>query len=149
MIDSVFDTNVLLQAAANVNGPSHACWKFAEDRKVRVFVTEGILSELEDVLTRPKVQRQLPRLTNEHVAKMLSAFRTYCSLVTEPEATFQLSRDNDDAKFIDFAAATGASYIVTRDRDLLGLMDDSEFCDKFPVLKIVTPVGFLEIVRKA
>lgn len=149
MIEAVFDTNVFLQAAANENGPSHLCWKFVEERKVLVFITESILAEIEDVLTRPKVQRQLPRLTSEHVSEMISAFRTYCPVVTEPEAAFQYWRDKDDAKFIDLADAMEASHIVTRDRDLLDLMDDSEFCTKFSELKIVTPVGFLEVVRKA
>src|SRR2546427_8565819 len=101
MIDAVFDTNTFLQAAATENGPSDACWKFAEERRIRVFVTEAILAELENVLTRPKLRRQLSRLTNHHVANMLATFRAYCSLVSEPEVVFQLARDKDDAKFVD------------------------------------------------
>ena len=42
-----------------------------------------------------------------------------------------------------------ADYIVTRDNDLLDLMKDSDFVSQFPALNIVTPVGFLEIVRAA
>ena len=60
---------------------------------------------------------------------------------------FQLARDKDDAKFVDLAVTTGASYIVTRDRDLLDLRSDSAFSSQFPDLQIVTPVGFMEIVR--
>ncbi len=147
MIDVVFDTNTFLQAAAAINGPAHACWRFAEERQVRVFVTEVILREIEDVLTRPKVRERLRILTDEHVADILNAFRAYCSLVAEPPATFQLPRDQDDAKFIDLAIAVGARYIVTRDRDLLDLDGDLGFSTRFPGLEIITPVGFLEVVR--
>lgn len=149
MIEAVFDTNTFLQAATSVDGPSHRCWKFAEEQLVRIFVTEAIFAELEDVLTRPKVRRQFPQLTDQNVANMLTTFRTFCELVPEPEAVFQLSRDHDDAKFIDLAVSTGAPYLVTRDRDLLDLRDDSEFSSHFPGINIVTPVGFLEAVRTA
>ena len=149
MIEAVFDTNTFLQAAASENGPADACWQFVEQKKVNVFVTEAILSEVEDVLNRPKIRLQFSRLTVEHTENMLRTFRNQCQFIDNPVVVFELRRDNDDAKFVDLAAATGASFIVTRDRDLLDLMDESGVCNKFPALKIVTPVGFLEIVRKA
>lgn len=147
MIEAVFDTNIFLQAATSKTGPANACWKFAEERKIRIFATEATLAELEDVLSRSRLLRQFPQLTDEHFENILTAFRTYCLLVAEPPAVFHLGRDKDDAKFVDLAAVMKASYIVTRDRDLLDLREDSQFSSQFPELNIVTPVGFLEIVR--
>ena len=147
MIEAVFDTNILLQAASSKDGPSAACWRFAEERKIRVFLTEQILVELEDVLNRPKVRKQFPRLTDSHVSHMLAAYRAYSSLVVEPPASFQLDRDKDDAKFVDLASWTGATFIISRDNDLLDLSKDLDFVSRFPAFSIVTPVGFLEIVR--
>jgi uncharacterized protein len=149
MIEAVFDTNTLLQAAASKTGPANACWNYAEKRKIRIFVTEATLAELENVLNRPKVRHKFPHFTVENVKDVMNAFRTYCSTVAEPSARFQLDRDKDDAKFIDLAVATNANYIVTRDRDLLDLISDPEFTSEFQGLNIVTPVGFLEILRTA
>ncbi len=147
MIGAVFDTNVFLQAAVSEGGPSHACWKLAEDRKIRVFVTKSILAEIEDVFTRPKVKRQFEGLSDQHVANMLRAFQNSCSHVDEPKPEFQLARDDNDAKFVDLAIVTGAEYIVTRDRDLLDLMQNTEFTSRVPLLRIANPVDFLKVVR--
>ena len=149
MIDAVFDTNTFLQAAASENGPSDECWKLVERRIVRIVITESILREIEDVLTRPRIRRRFPHLNVEYVERVLDTFRTFSDLLDEPEEVFSLSRDLDDSKFVNLAVSSNSSYIVTRDRDLLDLMHDPEFTLRFPVLKIVTPVGFLEIVRKA
>ncbi len=68
-------------------------------------------------------------------------------IVDSPNQSFKLDRDVADEIFINLAIDHVANYLVSRDRDLLDLMDDAEFCGRFPDLKIVTPVGFLEVVR--
>ena len=65
----------------------------------------------------------------------------------EPTRSHLLPRDPDDEVFLNLAIQSDAEFLVTRDRDLLDLMDDSEFCSQFPHLRIVAPVGFLEAVR--
>ena len=45
------------------------------------------------------------------------------------------------------AFAAGANYLVSWDKDLTDLMDDSTFLDRYPDLQIVKPPAFLDAVR--
>jgi predicted nucleic acid-binding protein len=60
----------------------------------------------------------------------------YCS----PPITGAVARDPDDDKIIACAAAAGAEYLVSRDRDLLTL-------GRYGEIKIVSPEALLRIVR--
>ncbi len=147
MIDAVFDTNILLQAALSDSGPACACWDFVEAGSVRLWATQSTLAELEDVLTRPKVNRRFTSAQRDRVESLLIAFRKHILVVAPPEVHFHLERDADDEIFVNLAIVLKAEYLVSRDRDLLNLREDSAFSFQFPNLQIVTPVGFLEIVR--
>jgi predicted nucleic acid-binding protein len=68
-------------------------------------------------------------------------------LITEVPARFSLPRDPDDAKYVDLAAVTQATHIVSRDKDLLDLMQDVSFRNEFPSLTILAPTEFLKLVR--
>jgi predicted nucleic acid-binding protein len=55
-----------------------------------------------------------------------------------------LPRDPKDEKYINLAIACKARYLVSNDKDLLNLMDEStlegkEFRQKFPALQIIKP----------
>jgi predicted nucleic acid-binding protein len=61
---------------------------------------------------------------------------------------FDFPRDPDDAAYVDLAAASGATFLVTRDKDLLSLTTDhsieaKQFRQRFPSLSIVTVEDFL------
>ena len=62
---------------------------------------------------------------------------------------FVLSRDPKDEPYLNLAIATDASYLVSRDNDLLDLMTDSEFRTQHPDLKILDPVAFLRELQPA
>jgi predicted nucleic acid-binding protein len=58
------------------------------------------------------------------------------------------ARDPDDSHYVNLALAADAKLIVSRDRDLLDLMDNSipeglDFQGRFPSLRILDPVAFL------
>ncbi len=77
----------------------------------------------------------------EIVATLLAGF---------PE-TFTYQRDPDDAHYVNLALAADAKLIVSRDNDLLDLMDATkpeaaEFQTRYPSLRILSPVGFLREV---
>lgn len=64
---------------------------------------------------------------------------------------FDYPRDPDDEPYIDLAAAVKADFPVTRDKDLLSLMNDhlaeaKQFRQQFPQIRIVDPVSFLNTV---
>lgn len=149
MIDAVFDTNIYFQGVVSPDGPAGACWKMVEDDRVRVYVTNEILIEVDEILKRPKIRRQFPILTDARVKRAMKTFRAFCEFVDHVERKFELPRDLDDEVFINLALTLEVNFLVSRDKDLLDLRLDSEFSNQFPDLKIVSPVGFLEAVRTA
>lgn len=44
--------------------------------------------------------------------------------------------------------AANATFLVSRDKDLLDLMNDPDFRGRFPDLSILDPVAFLQEIRK-
>lgn len=149
MIDAVFDCMVYLQAATNDRSPAFACLNLVETNHVKLYLSRAIVDEVRDVLTRPKIQRKFPNLTQERVDTFVQKIATLAVLVSGvPDAGIAL-RDPDDLPYLDLAVAVNARYIVSRDNDLLDLMQDAAFIAKCPDLRVIDPVAFLGIARPA
>ena len=62
-------------------------------------------------------------------------------------ALFALPRDPDDEPYLNLAIAAGADYLVTRDNDMLDLMQDATFLAQHPTLTILDPVAMLHFLK--
>ncbi|MCL2646362.1 MAG: putative toxin-antitoxin system toxin component, PIN family [Phycisphaerales bacterium] len=149
----VFDCNTLLQALASPDGAAGACVQMAFDRRVELFVSPTVIAELRDVAARPVVARKL-RLKGDRVAAFIEAIESSAIVLEGFAELFVYERDPDDAHYVNLALAADATLIVTRDADLLDLMNASqdegkEFQTRFPTLKIVTPPAFLAVIRRS
>lgn len=140
---AVFDCMVFVQALANTKGPAHACYELVRHGGLVLLVSPEILSEVGDVLCRPKVRRKLPALTDEAVEVFLRDIAARAVMVLETPLVFPLERDPKDEPYINLALDRGAAYLVTWDQDLLDLMDDGELSGLFPELTILNPPGLL------
>lgn len=147
MIKAVFDTNIYFQAAIGKNGPAEACWNLVREGVVTVFITDEILKEVAEVLRRPALRAKFASLTDARVRQILKNYHSFTVMIREVEKSFPLERDKDDEKFVDLALSTKASFLVTRDKDLLDLTFDPRFTSSYPNLKLVTPYEFLQAVR--
>lgn len=147
MIYAVFDTNVILQAILNETGPADACMNLTFGSDVKLITADAVLDELQDVIARPNLVAKYKSLRTERPHLLIQKIYSKAAIVSSIPRKFRFERDRSDEIFINLALKMQADFVVSRDRDLLDLMDDSEFCSKFPKLKIVTPVGFLEAIR--
>lgn len=148
MIAAVFDCMVFLQAATSDRGAAFACLEFVEVGEVALSISPTILAEIRDVLTRPAIRKRLPSLTDERIELFLQKIATVATVVADaPGAANYLLRDPDDLPYLDLAIAVDARYLVSRDKDLLDLMNDAGFVGRFPQLQIVEPASFLNAVR--
>lgn len=152
MIRVVFDCMVFLQAAGKPNSPANACLQLAYDGLVQLFVSNAVIAEVQDVCQRPQVRRRFPLLTDEMAHLTVRAISESSTMVDPVPERYSLERDRKDSPYLDLAIATDSSYVVTRDNDMLDLMDESkpgaaDFKKLFPALQIVDPVHFLRIVR--
>lgn len=143
----VFDCNTFFQALASPDGPAGQCVQLAFDGRVHLFVSPTVLEELRDVTARPLVISKL-HIVAERVDEFLEAIEIAATLLAGFPEFFVYERDPDDAHYVNLAIAANAELIVSRDKDLLDLMDTTNpeamlFQNRFPSIRILNPVAFL------
>jgi predicted nucleic acid-binding protein len=121
-VGCVFDCMIFLQGAARRESSAGASLALVEFGAIRLFVSHDILVEVREVLARPRVRRNFPVLTDQIVERFIAAIEER------------------------------ASYLVSRDKDILDLADastpDGERLRRFaPDLQILEPGAFLTEIR--
>ncbi len=149
----VFDCMVFLQGAARETSPARACLNLAEEGIVELCLSAPILAEVKDVLTRPETQKRFPDLTTPDVEEFLENISSQAVIYLNIPEEFRYPRDPKDEPYVNLALVARAKYLVTRDSDLLDLMDESTeegraFRFKYPFLTILDPVAFLKEITK-
>jgi uncharacterized protein len=144
----VFDCMVFLRALIKEAGPSVDCLELFEAGAIELFISDPLLQELDDVLTRPKLRRKYPLLTTERAEALTSRLRGKATYMSPVPRIFSYPRDPKDEPYINLAISVAAGYLVSDDDDLLDLMKETpsgqDFRDKFPNLRIVSPFVFIQ-----
>lgn len=151
-LSAVFDCMIFLQGLVKETGVAVECLELVENNKIQLFISDKILAEIKDVLTRPLLQIKFSLLTEERVERLLEILRQKAILINDVPKVFSYSRDPKDEKYINLAVEARADYIVSRDKDLLDLMtgfteEAKEFRQRFRPLKIVEPLEFLQTIK--
>jgi putative PIN family toxin of toxin-antitoxin system len=149
----VFDCMIYLQATANESSPAAALLRMLDDSIISLSVSNDILDEVRDVLSRPKIRQKNPRITDERVDALLMRLAETATLIESVPKHFSYERDPKDEKYINLAVETNAAYLVSRDNDLLDLMREDlagskDFRQQFPTLTILNPVAFLRQMQQ-
>jgi uncharacterized protein len=142
----VFDTMILYQATANLTGPAAEFLRQLEAGRFTLYVSDEILDEARDVLGQPKLRDKNPRVTDETVQQTFDLLGRLARTVSKVPSLFSLPRDPDDEPYLNLAIAADADYLVTRDKDLLDLMQDAGFRAQYPRLTILSPVALLRLL---
>jgi putative PIN family toxin of toxin-antitoxin system len=103
----VLDTNVVVSAHLNPDGYERSVLDLALSGKLRIFVSEAILTEYESVLRRPKF-----RLKPLDVSRSLRLLQAAARVVA-PYGQLNAARDPGDNRFLECAEAAKADYLVT------------------------------------
>jgi putative PIN family toxin of toxin-antitoxin system len=148
----VFDCNILLQATVRSTGPAFACLESVEAGLCTLYVSPATMAELDDVLRRPAVRRKFSTLSPALSAAFLSHLADVATFVEDIPVLVDFARDPKDAPYLNLALATHASYLISRDNDLLALasLENSEgraFQARFPHLTILDPASFLRVLQ--
>jgi putative PIN family toxin of toxin-antitoxin system len=149
----IYDCMVFVQGALRETGPAYRCLRLAEERVVTLLVSRATLDELREVLFRPSLREKSKNLTDDSVARFLREVHSFSEAVPGPPKAFALPRDSKDEVYTDLAIDGRAQYLVSwNERHLNYLMkrdtpEGEDFCGRYPSLKIVTPVEFLEALR--
>lgn len=126
----VLDTNVLVSALGFGGPPLDALLRTFDD-DVRLLASEETLHELERVMTYD----HLP-FADADRTQYLAILRRETDVV-QPDDVVDIVRDPDDDKFLEVALAGDADFVVSGDRDLLGL-------ESYRDIDVITPDEFVE-----
>ena len=153
MIFAVFDCNIFLQALLNPNSIAAKCVEKVRNGKVKLFVSKETLAEVRDVVLRPNILARLPDADAAQLKAFIEDISNISTLINSVPKIFKFERDPKDEIIINLAVASKSDYIVSRDKDLLDLMngftdDCKEFRQRFRPLKVVEPSEFLRIVEE-
>ena len=148
----VFDCNVFLQAVVNPAGPAGRCKQLVDRGEVELFVSEDVLAEVAEVLSRPRTRKLAPALTFEVIEAFIADIRLKSICLRNVPEEYRFERDPKDERYINLALVANAKFIVSRDNDLLDLMKPTsetarEFQRRFPLLKIINPTDLLAEVE--
>lgn len=103
----VIDTNVLVSAALKPDGLQRTVFLLAITKPARLYVSQPILEEYADVLSRPELgirkglRQQLLQLIRNH------------SHVVVPSRRLEVTSDPDDNLFVECADVARADYLIT------------------------------------
>ena len=135
----VIDTNVFLSALFSGKGASNKLliWLFTQEKKYNV-ISNTLVTEYEDVLTRDKNMKQYNDLSKVDIEKFLD---DVCFISHHQKIYFlwrPFLRDRNDDMVLEVAANANARAIITfNPKDFNGVEE------KFNIL-ILTPKQFLE-----
>jgi putative PIN family toxin of toxin-antitoxin system len=148
---TIFDCNVLFQAATRSNGPAATALRLVDENRIILFVSRRGLQELRLTLRHPEVQKRYPNVTDSVIREFCRHLLFRGTFIRPVPHFWDLRRDPDDAPYIDLAAHTDADFLVSCDHDLLSLMTDHSLAAKqfrraLPRLRIVRPPAFLDAI---
>lgn len=149
----VFDCNVFWQIFFSKSGIGARCWHLVATGQVKLIVSQYVLDEIQDVLTRPETQSKFSQATEENVANFIDELINFAVFVPTVSNAFEYPRDPKDVPYINLAVQEDANYIVSRDKDLLDLMtgydeESKQFRQRFRPLKVVDTLTFVQTIEK-
>ena len=129
----VLDTNVIIASLAT-RGLCHSVFELCLDR-FEIIISSFLMDEVETNLSK---KLRLPSQLIRDITEFLSENATLIDVDDIPQG---VCRDPEDARILALAQKSGASYLITGDRDLLTIK-------KFASLKILSPRQFWEAVKR-
>jgi len=103
----VIDTNIVVSAALRPDGLQRTVLLLALTKPVRWYVTEEILTEYHDVLSRPELQ--IRRGLRQQLMQLIRS-RTHTVI---PVRALHITSDPGDEKFVECADTARADYLLT------------------------------------
>jgi uncharacterized protein len=135
MIRVVIDTNILVSALLQPLGLPAQVFVLAFSGSIQLCVSGEVYAEYEEVISRPRFQRD-----EETIAATLRAIREQAFWV-KPTGPVRACSDPDDDIFLECAQAAQADYIVTGNL--------RHFPETWEGARIVPPRRLLEVIQAA
>jgi len=135
VIRAVYDTNVIVSGLLHAEGIPELLLDLATQGFVGLLLTDEILEEYEEVLTRPKFS-----FSQKRVKRFLKRLRERGKVI-KPTTTVAVLKDPSDNKFLECALSGRADYFVTGNTRHFPFRT-------FRSVRIVSPREFWEIYKE-
>ncbi len=136
MIRVVLDTNIIISGWLWSGSPRQVL-NIARQRHIQTVISEAILDELRDVLSRPKFADRLIYI-GKTVEEILVEYLQFAEIIEPARIDHVIDRDPDDDAVLACAIGGKSDYIITGDDHLLAL-------NSFREIRIVSANQFLSI----
>jgi putative PIN family toxin of toxin-antitoxin system len=141
---AVYDTMIFFQWAALPEDRQHATIRSIYDGTIKLCMSQELLDEVRDVLSRPEVVAKNPSITPERLAHILTAILDLSEWFDQVPKLFTWSQHPDDDHIFNLAIAANAQFLVTWENRILKLANDTTPDARqsrvfAPQLKIITP----------
>lgn len=141
----VIDTNIWISALINPTGfPAKLRLAF-EEGLFEVVISEPILKEITDVLSRPRIKDKYG--ISKTIIKELLMLIDEQSEHTLLSGDVNICRDKDDNFIIETAIKGKAKYLITRDDDIKFDNQVSLFLSRHDI-SVVSITKFLKLIKK-
>ena len=110
----------------------------AEGERVLLIASTGLVDELMDVVSRPRLRRWFDWADGKGLADTIREWAAF----VEPDVSVDACRDPNDNYLLALAEASAADYLVTRDEDLLVL-------ERWKDTEIIPPSRFLTLLAQS
>ena len=137
MIQAIIDTNILVSALIKPEGTVGPVLHRLRDGDYEIVLSEQLLTELVDVLNRPRIKEKYG-LDTEDIETVLALLLLRGRIVS-PVERVDVCRDPKDNMFLEAALTAEADVIVSGDEDLLVL-------DSFRSIPVIGPAAFLQLI---
>lgn len=143
VVKAVIDTNIWISALINPFGYPARLKKHFENGDLIAVISEPILNEIADVLSRPRIKDKYG-ITPEDIQELLSLIeeKTEHVLVS---GSINICRDKDDDLIIETALKGNAGYLITRDDDVKFDKKVSAFLSQHGI-SVLTVAKFLKLI---
>lgn len=128
----ILDTNVVVSAFI-FGGKPEKIFTLILNKQIQAYTSPALLSELFEILIKKF------NFTKEKVSYLEGVMRNNFT-ITYSVITINIQKDKDDNRVLEAALESNSDYIITGDKELLGLKS-------FKEIKIVTPDEFLKELR--
>lgn len=137
-MEAVLDSNIVVSAAISPKGPPAELIRAWRAQSFVWMTSPRLLEELSRVLHSRHVKRYLS-WTNDELEEFLLDVQESSRIVVPAQSLDVIKDDPTDNRVLEAAIEAHAEYIVSGDRDLLGLKE-------YEGVQIVTPARFVAIL---
>lgn len=120
--------------------------------KITLCLSQALLNEIKDVLSRPEVLAHAPSLTDSRLTQFLESVLRLSEWITDVPNAFSFSQHPDDDHLFNLAIAAKAELLVTWENRILQLgagqmAAAQELRVLAPQLHIITPKQLADQIR--